>query len=163
MKYVLTLVFILITTTTASGAGKSVVYQVNGESFEGYYISTSRNAPLVVIIHDWDGLTDYDEHITLGTDPLLADTDADGVNDGDEVNTYSTDPLTSNKADLAPRGSPDGVIDVADYLVLTRLVSGAISPTMAEMAFGDLNDSGGLDAGDLVLMSRNVLEGFTDP
>ena len=61
MKYVLTLVLILITTTTASGAGNSVLYQVNGESFEGYYVSPSRNdAPLILIIHDWDGLTDYE-------------------------------------------------------------------------------------------------------
>jgi dienelactone hydrolase len=60
MKYLFTLLFILIATTTAFAAGKPVPYQVNGESFEGYYISPSRNAPLVLIIHDWDGLTDYE-------------------------------------------------------------------------------------------------------
>lgn len=105
---------------------------------------------------DGDTLSDYDEE-TYGTDPLLADTDGDGLSDGDEVTTYSTDPLASNTADLAPRGSPNGMIDVADYLVLMRLVSGAIAPTGAEIAFGDLNASGVLDAGDLVLMSRIVL------
>ncbi len=60
MKYVFTLLFILIVSSTASAAGKSVSYEVNGEPFEGYYISPSRNAPLVLIIHDWDGLTDYE-------------------------------------------------------------------------------------------------------
>jgi dienelactone hydrolase len=33
---------------------------VNGEPYEGYYVSPSPNAPLVLIIHDWDGLTDYE-------------------------------------------------------------------------------------------------------
>jgi dienelactone hydrolase len=60
MKYVFTLLFILIVSSTASAAGKSVSYEVNGEPFEGYYISPSRNAPLALIIHDWDGLTDYE-------------------------------------------------------------------------------------------------------
>ena len=60
MKYVFTLLLILIVTSTASAAGKSVSYEVNGEPFEGYYISPSRNAPLVLLIHDWDGLTDYE-------------------------------------------------------------------------------------------------------
>jgi dienelactone hydrolase len=60
MKYVFTLLFILIVSSTASAAGKLVLYEVNGEPFEGYYISPSRNAPLVLLIHDWDGLTDYE-------------------------------------------------------------------------------------------------------
>jgi hypothetical protein len=107
---------------------------------------------------DGDTLSDYDEDRMYGTDPLSEDTDGDGLSDGDEVNAYSTDPLTSNTADLAPRGSPNGSIDVADYLILTRLVSGAIAPTAAEIAFGDLNGNGGLDAGDLVLMSQMVLQ-----
>ena len=41
-------------------AGTSVTYQVNGESYEGYYVSPSKQAPLVLLIHDWDGLTDYE-------------------------------------------------------------------------------------------------------
>jgi dienelactone hydrolase len=60
MKYIFTLLFILIVSSAASAAGKSVSYEVNGEPFEGYYISPSRNAPLVLLIHDWDGLTDYE-------------------------------------------------------------------------------------------------------
>jgi hypothetical protein len=106
---------------------------------------------------DNDELTDYEEDRTWGTSPLLADTDGDGISDGAEVNTYGTDPLASNTADLAPRGSPDDVVNVADYLVLVRLVSGAVEPTGAEITLGDLNDNGELDAGDLVLMSRIVL------
>ena len=40
--------------------GQSVTYQVNGEDYEGYYVSKSANAPLVLLVHDWDGLTDYE-------------------------------------------------------------------------------------------------------
>ncbi len=70
--------------------------------------------------------------------------------------TCSTDPLASSTADLVPGGSVNGVINVADYLILTRLVSGAVTPSMAEIAFGDLNDNAGLDVSDLVLMSQIV-------
>jgi dienelactone hydrolase len=60
MKYVFTLLFILIISSPANAAGKSVAYKVDGEAFEGYYISPSPNAPLILLVHDWDGLTDYE-------------------------------------------------------------------------------------------------------
>ena len=37
-----------------------MTYQVNGQSYEGYYVSPSDQAPFVLLIHDWDGLTDYE-------------------------------------------------------------------------------------------------------
>lgn len=46
----------------AAMAGESVVYSVAGESYEGY--SAAAQGPskgLVLIVHDWDGLTDYEE------------------------------------------------------------------------------------------------------
>jgi len=43
-----------------AATGEKVTYQVNGQSFEGYYVSPGNDAPLVLIIHDWDGLTDYE-------------------------------------------------------------------------------------------------------
>jgi dienelactone hydrolase len=60
MKYLYTVLFLLFLSATAGAAGKSVSYEVNGEPFEGYYISPSRTAPLVLLIHDWDGLTKYE-------------------------------------------------------------------------------------------------------
>jgi dienelactone hydrolase len=55
-------VFLLLSVSSvAFGAtGTSVTYQVNGQSYEGYYISPSDAAPFVLLIHDWDGLTDYE-------------------------------------------------------------------------------------------------------
>ena len=37
-----------------------VTYEVNGKTYEGYYTSPSKNAPLVYLVHDWDGLTNYE-------------------------------------------------------------------------------------------------------
>ena len=52
---------IAVISTVAFGAsGTSVVYQVNGQDYEGYFISPAERAPLVLLIHDWDGLTDYE-------------------------------------------------------------------------------------------------------
>ncbi|MCW8329059.1 dienelactone hydrolase family protein [Photobacterium sp. SDRW27] len=53
-------VLILLFTSTVSAEGRSVSYKVNGEKYEGYYISPDAKAPLVLLIHDWDGLTDYE-------------------------------------------------------------------------------------------------------
>ncbi|WP_020410089.1 dienelactone hydrolase family protein [Hahella ganghwensis] len=41
-------------------AGKTVVYSVNGQDYEGYYVDAGPQAPLILLIHDWDGLTDYE-------------------------------------------------------------------------------------------------------
>ena len=61
MKYILSILLFFVVTTAAMGAdGAAVMYQVNGQTYEGYYISPSDKAPLVVLIHDWDGLTDYE-------------------------------------------------------------------------------------------------------
>jgi len=44
-----------------AGAGQTVVYEVDGNAYEGYYVpSDTPNAPLVMLVHDWDGLTDYE-------------------------------------------------------------------------------------------------------
>ncbi|MAR92650.1 MAG: dienelactone hydrolase [Pseudomonadales bacterium] len=40
--------------------GETVVYQVDGKDYEGYYTSAAAEAPLVLLLHDWDGLTDYE-------------------------------------------------------------------------------------------------------
>jgi dienelactone hydrolase len=61
MRYLVYICFLLIASTAAFGAtGASVSYQVNGQPYEGYYISPSDKAPFLLLIHDWDGLTDYE-------------------------------------------------------------------------------------------------------
>lgn len=41
-------------------AGESITYDVDGQPYEGYYAAPGDKAPLVLLIHDWDGLTDYE-------------------------------------------------------------------------------------------------------
>jgi dienelactone hydrolase len=60
MKYIYSLILILLVATTASAAGNFITYEVNGAPYEGYYISPAPAAGLVLLIHDWDGLTDYE-------------------------------------------------------------------------------------------------------
>jgi len=48
------------TLSSAYAAGMPINYQINGEDYEGYYVSVTKNAPLVLLIHDWDGLTGYE-------------------------------------------------------------------------------------------------------
>ena len=61
MRYFLYVFLLLCVSTVAfGGTGALVTYQVNGQSYEGYYTSTSDRAPFALLIHDWDGLTDYE-------------------------------------------------------------------------------------------------------
>jgi len=61
MRYMISVFLLLTVSTVVFGAtGSSVMYQVNGQSYEGYYISPSTQAPFVLLIHDWDGLTGYE-------------------------------------------------------------------------------------------------------
>jgi len=60
MKTITSILAVLLFTCSAYAAGEAVVYQVNGADYEGYYTSPSQGAPLVILLHDWDGLTDYE-------------------------------------------------------------------------------------------------------
>ena len=59
MKLLLALCLLLVP-VTASGAGHPLPYQVDRQSYEGYYISAGPNTPFVLLIHDWNGLDDYE-------------------------------------------------------------------------------------------------------
>lgn len=64
MKYMIIVLLILIwipATDAADEAGRTVAYPVAGQDYEGFYIApTGESPPLVLLIHDWDGLTDYE-------------------------------------------------------------------------------------------------------
>lgn len=47
-------------TADADAAGEKIPYSVDGRPYEGYLVMPSPKAPLVLLIHDWDGLTDYE-------------------------------------------------------------------------------------------------------
>lgn len=69
------------------------------------YLNSLDDETLKTLDSDNDGVSDYDELRTHGTDPLSADTDGDGLTDSEEINEYGTDPL---EADTDGDGLSDG-------------------------------------------------------
>lgn len=61
MKKFLLLALLLSPSLAFANKGRDVTYEVGGEKYEGFYISAGKRAPLVVLIHDWDGLTEYEK------------------------------------------------------------------------------------------------------
>jgi len=51
---------VLLPLSSLAAEGGKVTYEIDGEAYEGYYIAPGSGAPLVLLIHDWDGLTDYE-------------------------------------------------------------------------------------------------------
>jgi len=108
---------------------------------------------------DNDGFVDGE--LDFGTDPTLADTDGDGFDDGVEV-TYGSDPTTDTDTPANGDINEDGLVNVADVLLITRFVLGLDTPTADEMIRADVapfngtypipNDS--LNGGDLVRIQR---------
>ena len=65
-------------------AGEDVTYRVGNEAFEGYFAPAADASGLVLLIHDWDGLTDYERRraemlADLGYDVFAADLFGAGV------------------------------------------------------------------------------------
>ncbi len=46
--------------STSSLAGENITYSVDGQPYEGYLVKTKPDAPMILLVHDWDGLTDYE-------------------------------------------------------------------------------------------------------
>jgi len=60
MRSVLLVLALVLFSLPAYGAGKKVSYTVDGNQYEGYFVSPKPGAPLLLLVHDWDGLTDYE-------------------------------------------------------------------------------------------------------
>ncbi|MGO1251472.1 dienelactone hydrolase family protein [Psychrobacter sp.] len=71
--------------TAAAITTKNVTYTVDDEAYKGYYAKADEpNAPFILLIHDWDGLTDYERKradmlATEGYNVLAADMFGQGV------------------------------------------------------------------------------------
>lgn len=115
---------------------------------------------------DGDGLTDWEEIFLYATDPLDPDTDGDGFKDGVEVQ-YGSDPLDPAVIPDLVFGdlNGDGVVDLADVLLIRRIVLQGAVPTPAQQLHGDVaplvdgrpRPDGVLDMGDLLLIQRKLL------
>jgi len=60
MKSLLAALTLTMFAISSFAAGTSVDYQIDGVIYEGYYVSPSPEAPLILLIHDWDGLGQYE-------------------------------------------------------------------------------------------------------
>lgn len=122
---------------------------------DGVEVNTWHTAPLNPD-SDGDGLKDGDEVNLYATSPTKVDSDGDGLSDWQEVKVYFTNPNISSKGDLAPRNQPNGVVDIADMLVLTRLVEGLDTPAAQESILADMNNDGVLDVRDMLLLRQQL-------
>ncbi|MFV0436308.1 MAG: dienelactone hydrolase family protein [Desulfopila sp.] len=57
----LLLLLVLLIPAVAGAEGTAVRYEVDGKPYEGFYESPdSKKGPFLLLVHDWDGLTDYE-------------------------------------------------------------------------------------------------------
>jgi len=105
---------------------------------------------------DLDTLNDGDEVNIYASNPLSSDTDGDGISDGDEINIYGTNITLSNLGDLAPKGAPDDIINSADLMMLYRYVEVLDTPSVLDTVLGDFNADGKLDIIDILQFSKSL-------
>ncbi len=60
MKTLLSILSVLLFSTAFGADGVLVPYESRGETYEGYLVSAGEQAPLILLVHDWDGLTGYE-------------------------------------------------------------------------------------------------------
>jgi hypothetical protein len=102
-----------------------------------------------------DGYVDGEQD--FGTDPTKGDSDGDHIPDGDEVLIYGINPLFSNAGDLAPIGNPDNRITLSDLLIMQRLLTGDLQPSLLDLKLGDMNADDKFNVGDLLLLEKTIL------
>jgi hypothetical protein len=111
------------------------------------------------IVDGAGGLVLVSSYPTGGGYPVPVDTNGDGYVDGEQ--DFGNDPTVRDYADgnIGPYPTPDTVLNIADYLVATRILLGSI-PLAADspQALGhiDMNADGAVNAGDLVLLLRAI-------
>jgi dienelactone hydrolase len=60
MKTPFVLALVLTLSLATGAAAEQVIYEAGENTCEGYFVTPAEDAPLVLLIHDWDGLTDYE-------------------------------------------------------------------------------------------------------
>ncbi len=58
--YISLLLLLTLPLSAAAGSGQHTNYDIEGKTYEGYYVDAGKDSPLVFLIHDWDGLTGYE-------------------------------------------------------------------------------------------------------
>ena len=55
-----TVLFFLLMAGVAVAAEREVSYEMDGQTYQGFWASSKADAPFLLLVHDWDGLTDYE-------------------------------------------------------------------------------------------------------
>lgn len=55
-----TLILLTAMLISYATSAETIVYSVDGKPYEGHWSKAKDDAPLVILVHDWDGLTDYE-------------------------------------------------------------------------------------------------------
>jgi len=123
-------------------------------SFDGNATSYIFGEDLNPLLIDSDGdtLSDYDElawdgdatSYLPGSDlnPLSSDTDGDNILDASDPIPFD---FNYADGDVAPLGAPDGIVNVADYVVYQRIMQQNLLPTLSEASHGDIYPAGAPD------------------
>lgn len=51
---------LLVPSLALASVGQPAQYSVDQQPYEGYFVTPAPDAPLVLLLHDWDGLTEYE-------------------------------------------------------------------------------------------------------
>ncbi len=79
------LMMLTFSQTAAAITSTDITYKVDDQPYQGYYAKADKpNAPFILLIHDWDGLTDYERKradmlATEGYNVLAADMFGAGI------------------------------------------------------------------------------------
>jgi len=60
MKRLFVFLSIVVLDVALFASGNFVSYVVDGKTYEGYYTTPSKSAPLILMVHDWDGVNEYE-------------------------------------------------------------------------------------------------------
>jgi subtilisin family serine protease len=148
--------------------GLSDIFEISFDGDASSYVFGLDLNPLL-IDSDGDTLSDYEElawdgdvtSYTVGSDlnPLSSDTDGDSFAD-------NSDPIpldfNYSDGDVAPLGSPDGIVNVADYVIFQRILQQNLMPSVNEITHGDIYPVGApdgvIDLSDYLQLKNMLLQ-----
>jgi dienelactone hydrolase len=125
-----------------AAVAETVEYEVGGEQFEGYFAAADDPAGLVVIVHDWDGLDDYertraDMLAEMGYDAFAVDLFGAGNRpEATEDRAAATravlgDPERLRELMLAGLEEARGLSDAGDIVVMGYCFGGTVTLALA--------------------------------